>query len=117
MSHKANIIPCILFSVGIPSMMWGQTPVITGITDAGAYTQGIAPGSLFVVKGTNLCTSTVQASLPYQSTALGGVSIQWTPAGGGAPVSAYMEQTYSANGYTQIAAVLPSSLAPGNYNV
>lgn len=117
MSRKASIILCILFGVGTPSTLWSQTPVITDIVDAGAYTAGIAPGSLFVVKGTNLCASTAQATLPYKSTPLGGVAIQWTPGAGGAPAAAYMEQTYCANGYTQLAAVLPSTIAAGNYNV
>jgi hypothetical protein len=70
-----------------------------------------------VVKGANLCTSTTQATLPYQNKALGGVAVQFAPAAGGAPAAAYMEQTYCTNTYTQLAAVLHSAVAPGNYNV
>lgn len=107
---------CMMLGLEAPLLIRAQAPVITDIVDAGGYTESLAPGSLFVVKGTNLCTTTVQATLPYQNTTLGGVSVQFTPSGG-EPVAAYMEQSYSSNGYTQLAAVAPSMLAPGTYAV
>jgi uncharacterized protein (TIGR03437 family) len=107
----------VLLGVGSQLIIWAQPPVINDIVDAGGYTAGIAPGGLFVAQGQNLCKSPAQATLPYQTGPLGGVTIQFTPVGGGASVFAYMESAYCVNGKTQLAAVLPSTLTPGNYNV
>jgi uncharacterized protein (TIGR03437 family) len=111
--------PVFLIWPVLASIAFAQTaaPAITDVVDAGSYTEMVAPGGLFVVKGTNLCTSTAQATAPYQTAALGGVTIQFAPAGGGASVPAYMESTYCAQGVTQVAAVAPSSLTPGAYGV
>jgi uncharacterized protein (TIGR03437 family) len=115
----AHLKATFLISPLLASIAFAQTaaPAITDVVDAGSYTPAVAPGSLLVVKGTNLCGSTAQASAPYQTAALAGVTIQFTAAGGGSPVPAFMESTYCAQGLTQVAAVAPSSLAPGAYNV
>lgn len=112
-----SITRAVLLGVGAQLILWAQPPVISDIVDAGGYTEGIAPGGLFVAQGQNLCRSPAQATVPYQTGPLGGVTIQFTPVGGGASVFAYMESTYCVNGQTELAAVLPSTLAPGNYNV
>ncbi|PWU07105.1 MAG: hypothetical protein C5B51_10745 [Terriglobia bacterium] len=93
-----------------------QAPVITDVQDAGSYTAVIAQGSVFVVKGTNLATSSVFATAPYP-TVLGGVSITFTPVGGGASVTALMVYTFRDGSVTQLAALLPAGTAAGDYNV
>jgi uncharacterized protein (TIGR03437 family) len=102
--------------VWIASIAWAQpqlrqeNPVVNGAS----YSNLIAPGSIFVVFGTNLAGESVvlAPSLPL-TTALGGVSIRFTPVGGGAPIDCYMVYTTR----NQIAGLLPSSAAPGDYNV
>jgi uncharacterized protein (TIGR03437 family) len=105
-----------VFALTIGPVAFAQAPVITAVLDAAAYTPNIAQGQVFVVKGNNLATSSASASLPYPS-AIGGVSIAFTPAAGGAPGSVEMVYTYSSGGITQLAAVLPTSTPTGNYNV
>ncbi len=93
------------------------TPAITAVQDAGSYTANIAEGSIFVVKGTNLSASGYNSfgfPLPQSS---GGVSITFTPVAGGSGTNAYLIYTYNENGVNQLAAILPSTLAAGNYNV
>ncbi|MBM3745228.1 MAG: hypothetical protein FJW34_05480 [Acidobacteria bacterium] len=88
------------------------------VVDAASYSQGIAPGSLFVVKdgsfplevGLNL------SPLPLQQS-LRGVSVVFAPAGGGEPIKAWMLYTYNGPGGFQLAGVLPSTTPPGNYSV
>jgi uncharacterized protein (TIGR03437 family) len=96
-------------------------PTITAVLDAGSYTANIAQGSIFVVKGTNLSASGY-TSLSYPlPTSSGGTSITFTPAAGGTGTQPYLVYTYNvaANGTTvnQLAAVLPSGLAAGTYDV
>ncbi len=87
-----------------------EDPVVNGAS----YSNLIAPGSIFVVFGTNLAGESVvlAPSLPLTTT-LGGVSIRFTPVAGGAPIDCYMVYTTR----NQIAGLLPSSAAPGDYNV
>jgi uncharacterized protein (TIGR03437 family) len=93
-------------------------PAITDVLDAGAYTANIAQGSIFVVKGTGLCpTGYQQSSIPYSTAALNGAKITFTPAAGGSGTDAYMLYTYGSSTLTQLAAVLPSTLAVGSYKV
>lgn len=93
------------------------TPKITSVTDAAGYKTGVAEGSIFVVKGTNLSASGYTPfSFPLPTTS-GGVTITFTPAAGGTGTPAYLIYTYNQSGVNQLAAVLPSNLAPGSYNV
>ena len=106
-------------SVDLPPL---QAPVISGIPagvlDGGSYTASLAPGSIFVVKGTNLSPpGVVQALLYPLQTNFNGVSIAFQPVAGGAAIAAYLLYTYNANGINQLAAVLPSAAAAGTYNV
>lgn len=92
-------------------------PSITAVLDAGSYTPNIAQGSIFVVKGTNLSASGyVALSYPLQPSS-GGTSITFTPVGGGAGTQAFLIYLYNQSGVNQLAAVLPSTLATGSYNV
>jgi uncharacterized protein (TIGR03437 family) len=95
------------------------TPTITAVLDAGGYTKNIAEGSIFVVKGSNLSASGFKQygfPLPTVTTA-DNVKITFTPASGGTGTDAYLIYLYNQNGVNQLAAVLPSSVAAGNYNV
>jgi uncharacterized protein (TIGR03437 family) len=92
-------------------------PTITDVLDGGSYTKNIAQGSIFVVKGTALSASGfTQLTFPLPTTS-SGVKITFTPAGGGASTDAYLVYLYNLSGVNQLAAVLPSSVTPGNYNV
>jgi uncharacterized protein (TIGR03437 family) len=94
-----------------------NAPTISAVLDAGSYTKNIAQGSIFVVKGTNLSAAGfTQLGFPLPP-ASNGVKITFTPAGGGAGVDANLVYLYNQDGVNQLAAVLPSTLAPGNYNV
>jgi uncharacterized protein (TIGR03437 family) len=100
----------------------GSGPSITAVQDAGSYTSGIAEGSIFVVKGTNLSPSGLGSGgllsfgfpLPSSSN---GVSINFAPTSGGSAASAYLIYLYNSGGTSQLAAILPSNIPPGNYNV
>jgi uncharacterized protein (TIGR03437 family) len=93
------------------------TPAITAVLDAGSYTASIAQGSIFVVKGSNLSASGFsQFSFPLP-TSSSGVQIAFTPASGGSATNAYLVYLYNQSGVNQLAAILPSTLATGNYNV
>jgi uncharacterized protein (TIGR03437 family) len=93
------------------------TPTITAVQDAGAYTNNIAQGSIFVVKGSNLSASGFsQMSFPLPTTS-GNVKITFTPAAGGTGTDAYLVYLYNQSGVNQLAGVLPSTVTPGNYNV
>jgi len=94
-----------------------NAPVITAVLDAASYTKNIARGSIFVVKGSNLSAAGfTQLSFPLP-TSSSGVRITFTPAGGGAAVDAYLIYLYNQSGVNQLAAILPSTVAAGNYNV
>jgi uncharacterized protein (TIGR03437 family) len=88
-----------------------NSTTITDVLDAGSYTKNIAQGSIFVVKGTNLSASGfTQASFPLPTT-LAGVSITV------GSTAAYMIYDYNQSGVNQLAAVLPSTITPGNYTL
>ncbi len=91
-----------------------QTPSVTQVGNAGNYGTNVAQGSIFVVIGTNLGPAAlIQASSFPLATTLSGTSVRLTPAGGGAPVDAFPVYTVAR----QVAAILPSNAAPGNYNL
>jgi uncharacterized protein (TIGR03437 family) len=93
------------------------TVTVTEVLDAGGYTANIAQGSIFVVKGSNLAPGEVKfASYPLP-TVLNTAKITFTPAAGGSPTDAFMVYTCCSATQTQLAAILPSTLAAGNYNV
>lgn len=93
------------------------TPTITAVQDAGGYTSNIAEGSIFVVKGSNLSASGYNASGFPLLTTYNNVKVTFTPVAGGAGTDAYMIYTYNLSGVNQLAAVLPSTVAAGSYNV
>lgn len=93
------------------------TPTITDVLDAGSYTKNIAQGSIFVVKGTTLSASGFnQFSFPLP-TSSNGVKITFTATSGGTGTDAFLVYTYNQGGVNQLAGILPSTVAAGNYNV
>jgi uncharacterized protein (TIGR03437 family) len=93
-------------------------PTITAVLDAAGNTPNLAQGSIFIVKGTNLCpTGTTFYNVPRPTVGSDGVAITFTPAAGGAGTPALLWYEYNPSGTSQLAGILPSSLATGNYNV
>jgi uncharacterized protein (TIGR03437 family) len=92
-------------------------PTITAVQDAGNYTSNVAPGSVFVVKGSNLSASGYTPFSFPLPTSSSGVKITFTAAGAGSGTDAYLVYLYNQGGVNQLAAILPSSVAPGSYNV
>ena len=91
-------------------------PVIAsgGIVNASGYQTQLAPDTVFVIFGSGLGPASIAtAAPPNYPVTLGGTSVTFTPAGGGAAINAKMY--YSLAG--QIAGILPSSITPGTYAV
>lgn len=109
------LIPGVLALTSMAAL--AQGPSITAVLDAGGYSANVAPGTVFVVKGSNLCATNTVGTTPYSTAAMGGATIAFTPSGGGSAVNAYMIYCYNSGGVTQLAAELPSTAAAGNYNV
>jgi uncharacterized protein (TIGR03437 family) len=96
----------------------GPTPTVTAVLDAGSYTTNIAQGSIFVVKGTNLSApGFTQFGFPLPTTSTDGVKITFSPTNGNPSTIAYLIYLFNQNGVNQLAAVLPSTIGIGNYNV
>jgi uncharacterized protein (TIGR03437 family) len=93
-------------------------PAVTAILDGAAYTNNIAQGSVFVVKGTGLSAAgNVSATAPIYPVTLNNVRISLTAVTGGAAVTPLMVYTYNVSGVNQLAAVLPSNAAAGAYDL
>lgn len=92
-------------------------PAITDVQDVGSYTETIAQGSAFVVKGTNLSGSGYTPFAFPLPTKANDVEITFTPAAGGTGTDAYLLYTVSLDGVSELAAILPSTLPAGDYNV
>jgi uncharacterized protein (TIGR03437 family) len=89
-------------------------PTIASVTDGASYTANVAPGAFFIVWGTNLFPGSAGVYPPFPwPTVSNGVKVTFTPVAGGAGTDAYLEYL----GAGQINAVLPSTVAAGNYNV
>ncbi len=109
-----RILALVAFSV---SAAFAQ-PAITQVLDGGAYTNNVAQGSVFVVKGTGLSAAGFeQAAAPLYPTTLNSVRITLTAVSGGAVVNALMVYTYNLSGVNQLAAVLPSNATIGAYDL
>jgi uncharacterized protein (TIGR03437 family) len=92
---------------------------VADAVDAASYTAGLTPGAVFVVRGSfPLPSGLGMSGLPLEQS-LNGASVVLTPAGGGEAIRAWMIYTYADydTGLFQIAALLPSATAPGDYRV
>jgi uncharacterized protein (TIGR03437 family) len=98
-------------------------PSITAVQDAASNTPKIAQGSIFIVKGTNLSAPKSYTPFdPPRPTSSSGVKVTFTPVAGGTGTDAILVYLYNEpdkNGIivNQIACILPSTVAVGNYNV
>ncbi len=91
---------------------------VTLVQDGAAFTNGMAPGSVFVVRGTGLSPAGfVAANAPAYPTTLNNVKVTLTAVDGGAVVTALMAHAYNIGGVNQLAAVLPSDAAVGLYDL
>jgi uncharacterized protein (TIGR03437 family) len=104
-----------LLALAVASCALAQPAIKTGgIVNVSGYQATLAPGVVFVIFGSNMGPATIAtAAAPNYPTSLSGTSITFTPTAGGSPVSAKMVYTLAG----QVAAQLPSSAAPGAYNV
>jgi len=93
------------------------TPAITAVQDAASNTVKIAQGSIFIVKGNNLSATGYTPFSPPRPTLSSGVKVTFTPTTGGTGTDCYLVYLYNQSGVNQIAAILPSTVAVGNYNV
>ena len=93
------------------------TPTITAVQDAAGNTPNIAQGSIFIVKGANLSASGFTSFAPPRPTTSSGVKVTFTPVAGGSGTDVYLVYLYNQNNVNQVAGILPSTVAVGNYNV
>jgi uncharacterized protein (TIGR03437 family) len=96
------------------------TPTVTAVLDAASNTANVAQGTIFIVKGTALCsvTTLTEYSVPRPAVGSDGVTIAFTPAAGGTATDALLwYEDPLSGGACQLAGILPSSVAPGNYTV
>ena len=92
----------------------GPTITAGGVQNAAGYQNVLAPGGVFVVLGSSLGPASIAlATAPNYPKTLSGTSITFTQAAGGAAIDAKMIYTLDR----QVAAMLPSSAAPGTYAV
>ncbi len=107
------------FTSGTFTITTGGTPVptISAVQDAASNTPGIAQGSIFIVKGSNLSASGYTPFAPPRPTVSSGVKVTFTPAAGGTGTDAYLVYLYNQSNVNQIACILPSTVAAGSYNV
>lgn len=92
------------------------TPTITHVWDAASNTNSLAPGSIFIVQGNNLCPSgTTFYDVPRPTVGKDGVKITFTSGGTGTDALLWYE--YNPSGTCQLAGILPSSVNPGSYTV
>ncbi len=95
-------------------------PTITAVLDGASNTPNLVPGGIFIVKGTALTSVTAftSYSVPRPTTGSDGVTITFTPVAGGTGINAILVyEDPLPGGASQLAGILPSSLAAGSYNV
>ncbi|MEP7353549.1 MAG: hypothetical protein ABI824_10000 [Acidobacteriota bacterium] len=103
--------------IGVAGTLNAQ-PTISTVVDGAALSVNIAQGSVFIVKGTGLSgPGTVQATAPSYPTTLNNVKIALTSATGGSAIPVLMVYTYNDGTVNQLAAVLPSAVAAGAYDL
>ena len=85
-----------------------------GVVNASGYQTKLAPDTVFAIFGSAIGPETLAAAAgPDYPLALAGTSITFTPVAGGAAINARMIYTVAG----QVAGLLPSSIAPGEYAV
>jgi uncharacterized protein (TIGR03437 family) len=92
-------------------------PNITSVGDAASYGTSLAQGGLVVAKGTNLSSSGYFSQNFPLPTIAQGVKATLTPTAGGTGTDLYIVYLYNQNNVNQLALIVPSTLAPGTYNL
>jgi len=108
-------VVCLIGLIGSAALGAPTIRTENGVLNASSYAADIAQGSWFVIFGSGLGPASISVysgALPYP-TDLSGTSVTFTPAAGGTPVSARMWYTLAG----QIAGMLPSTTAAGDYDV
>jgi len=114
MGSKRLLLLCfVLTATASAQFLW----YVSDAQDAATYTDGIAPGAMFVVKGLFPVPAGLRISALPLEQSLEGVSVLLTPAGGGEAIRAWMFYTYMDAAVIQVAAVLPSTTPPGDYDL
>jgi len=112
-----TILLCIAMTIVLPAAAWAQPAIRAenGVVNASSYTADIARGSWFGVFGAGMGPATIaiySGGLPYP-TELSSTRVSFTPAAGGTAVDARLWYTRA----DQLAALLPSTAAAGDYDV
>jgi uncharacterized protein (TIGR03437 family) len=105
----------VFIALALTSTMLAQPSITSGgIVNATGYQTTLAPDTVFVIFGSGMGPATLAAaSAPNYPASLGGTSVTFTPSSGGAAITTEMVYTSAV----QVAALLPSSIAPGAYAV
>ena len=110
-----------LFAIGLLvlslSLASAQPAIRTdnGVLNASSYQADLARGSWFVIFGTNMGPANISiysGAVPFP-TSISGTSVTLTPAAGGSAITCRLWYTLA----TQIAALLPSTVTAGDYDV
>src|SRR5579863_6621665 len=106
---------CLLLAVASAGVVGAQPTIAAGrILNTSGDQPVLAPGAVWVIYGNNLGPAAIAtATGPDYPTSVGGTSVTFTPASGGSAIQAKIWYALS----TQIGGFLPSSAAPGSYNV
>jgi uncharacterized protein (TIGR03437 family) len=112
---RTTILLCLAVLIFAAPLAQAQPAIraSNGVLNASSQLPDVARGSWFVIYGTGLGPATISVTgAPYPAQ-LSQTSVTFTPAAGGASVSALMYYTLA----TQVAGMLPSSTPAGSYKV
>jgi uncharacterized protein (TIGR03437 family) len=105
----------LIFLIAIAGAICAQPSIDAGsVLNTSGSQPDLAPGVVWLIYGKNLGPATLTtATGPNYPDSLAGTSVTFTPVSGGAAVNARIWYTLA----TQVGGLIPSSLAPGAYNV
>jgi uncharacterized protein (TIGR03437 family) len=106
----ALVVPAMV----VPAMAQPAIRAENGVLNASSYQPDIARGSWFVIFGSNMgpANLAIASGVPFP-TELAGTRVTFTPAAGGTAIDARLWYTSAG----QLAGLLPSSAAAGDYDV
>ena len=114
MARKIGLTLIAASALVVPMMAQPSIRAENGVLNASSYQPDIARGSWFVIFGSNMgpATLAIASGAPFP-TELSGTRITFTPTAGGTAIDARL--WYTSGG--QVAGLLPSSAAAGDYDV
>src|SRR5437867_2002888 len=111
-----KMVLCLIGAVAliVPAMAQPAIRAENGVLNASSYQPDIARGSWFVIFGSNMgpATLAISSGVPFP-TELSGTRVTFTAAAGGTAIDARLWYTSAG----QLAGLLPSSTAAGDYDV